>query len=151
MIPTTAEHIEFIAEHMRAADVEEIWASGQFLPLRALRLAVLISEEALTGMADGVPICIFGVGRKSLLDTTGIPWLLGTDAIERHAKGFMQRNRTIIKAWRERYELLENWVDSRNTKSVAWLRWLGFTIQEASPYGAFGLPFHHFEMRRSDV
>ena len=149
MIPATADHIEFIADHMREADVEEVWASAQLQPLEALRLSVMVSEQALTGTADGEPICIFGCGRKSLLDTTGIPWLLGTDKIDRHAKGFMQRNKTIIKEWMERYELLENWVDSRNTKSVAWLRWLGFEIQEASPYGAFGLPFHHFTMRRS--
>ena len=149
MIPTTADHIAFVADHMCEADVAEVWASAQLHPLEALKFSVLVSEQALTGTADGEPFCIFGVVRKSVLDTTGIPWLLGTNAVKRHARGFMQRNKTIIKEWMHRYELLENWVDSRNTKSVAWLRWLGFEIQEASPYGAFGLPFHHFTMRRS--
>ena len=133
---------------MRQADVEEIWAASRMQPLEALRLGVLVSEHALTGMVDDDPVCIFGVSHRSLLDTTGVPWLLGTNAIDKHAKAFMRRNKTIIKEWRARYELLENWVDSRNTKSIAWLRWLGFEIEEASPYGALGLPFHRFTMRR---
>jgi len=30
--------------------------------------------------------------------------------------------------------------------SIAWLRWLGFEVKDAEPYGWLGMPFHRFQM-----
>lgn len=149
MIPTTPEHIAYVAQRMRGADVAEVFASSGMAPEMALEMSVRLSDPCYTGMAGDEPICIFGVAPVSMLSSVGVPWLLGTDAVAKHSRAFLRRNRKMIQGWMERFDLLENYVDVRNTKSIQWLRWCGFTIHDPQPHGAFGLPFHHFEMRRS--
>ena len=39
-----------------------------------------------------------------------------------------------------------NYVDARHTDAIRWLKWLGFTLHPATPYGPFDLPFHKFTM-----
>jgi hypothetical protein len=41
---------------------------------------------------------------------------------------------------------LENVVDARNTKSIRWLRRMGFEVLPAAPLGVEGRPFHLFVM-----
>jgi hypothetical protein len=49
------------------------------------------------------------------------------------------------------FPVLENMVDSRNKKSIRWLKHLGFTFSEAKPHPYSGVPFHDFEMRSGHV
>lgn len=49
------------------------------------------------------------------------------------------------------FALLTNYVDARNAVSIRWLRWLGFEIEPAAPFGIHGLPFHRFSMRVNHV
>ena len=44
------------------------------------------------------------------------------------------------------YRVLTNYADARNTTAIRWLRWLGFNILPAIPFGLDGLPFHPFEL-----
>lgn len=148
MVPTTPEHVAYVAERMRQADVDEVRASANLGPLEALEVSVRVSDPALTGLLDGEPVCIFGVASRSLLSDAGVPWMLGTGGVERHAAGFLRRSRKVVAGWLDRFDTLENFVDSRNTKSIAWLRWLGFTIHPPQPHGPFKVPFHHFTMTR---
>jgi len=147
IVPATIEHIERVAAHMRKSDRDEVFAAGAVTALEALRHSFDCSDESWAGLADGEPICIFGVAPRSMITGTGVPWLLGTPEIEKHALPFLRRSRRVMSEWRSRFELLENHVDARNTKSIQWLRWLGFTIHDAIPYGPFNLPFHPFEKR----
>jgi len=52
-----------------------------------------------------------------------------------------------VRRQSEKFSLLYNYVDARNVKSIKWLRWLGFQLDEPAPYGVRGLPFHRFELR----
>ncbi|WP_455153310.1 hypothetical protein [Bradyrhizobium cenepequi] len=56
-------------------------------------------------------------------------------------------------SWRdqllERYPILRNFVDDRNTVSIRWLRWLGFKLHDPVVIG--GHVFRIFELRSSDV
>jgi RimJ/RimL family protein N-acetyltransferase len=45
---------------------------------------------------------------------------------------------------------LENYVHAENKASVRWLKWLGFTMDEAAPYGPRGENFIHFYKALSD-
>jgi hypothetical protein len=98
-------------------------------------------------MADGRVVCMFGVAPVNLLGDTGVPWLLGSDDIERHAVTFLRGSKRYIAEMSRDYRLLTNYVDARNTLSIRWLKWLRFDILAAEPYGPFGLPFHRFELR----
>lgn len=148
VIPATVEHASALAPSMRAADAAEVWASDLSLPLDALVRSLALSPMAWTGTADGEPFCMFGVASASLLGGHGVPWLLGSDLVVVHQRTFLRRNRGYIRQMQAAFPLLRNYTDARNTVSHRWLRWLGFDIGPAEPYGPFGLPFHPFELRR---
>lgn len=147
-IPAETYHVESIAARCRKADVDELWASAMMTPQEALHSALELCPDAMTGVVDDVPVCMFGVTPWSILGRTGAPWMIGTTDIREHAKSFLRGSKAAIKVMEEPYDTLVNMVDARHLEAVAWLRWLGFTIHEAIPYGPFGLPFHPFEKRR---
>lgn len=140
----TAADAEYIIDHLRSADVEEIRAAyGDNVQDVAIE-SVTLADESYVGAYEGVPFALFGVGSVSFTSNTGTPWLIGTDEITKHSKQVLVVSRAMIKDWMTRYAKLENYVDARNTVSIRWLKWLGFTIDEAQPYGVAGLPFHRF-------
>ncbi|MDA8231570.1 MAG: hypothetical protein M0006_09550 [Magnetospirillum sp.] len=148
VIPATAAHAAAIAPILRAADREEVRAACGLAPEEALRLSLATSPLAWTGMAAGSPVCLFGAASPGLLGGPGRPWLLATDALVRHSAAFLRRNRAYVAAMLDEFGHLANHVDARNSVSVRWLRWLGFTLEPARPFGPYGLPFHPFHMRR---
>lgn len=147
VVPATFKHAEELAENMRWADCEEVWAVGHLYPLQATLLSLEASRDVWTGLADGKIVCMFGVGAAMILSTTGVPWLLTTELVNEHAKPFLRRNKKVVKEMRDKYPLLRNYVDERNTVAVKWLKWLGFEVLPSIPFGIEGLPFHSFEMR----
>lgn len=147
VIPATQAHAIAMCGRMRAADVAEVRASIGVGPDEALRRSLAFSSHAWAGLVDGEVACLFGVGMTSLIGGVGAPWLLGTDLIARHGTAFLRRNRPHVAFMLSLYPKLENWVDARNGLAIEWLRWLGFSIMPAEPYGPFGLPFHRFEMQ----
>ena len=146
VVAATAEHIAPVAARMRQADRDEVWASSLSRPEAALRMSLAASPLAWTGLVDGVPVCMFGAAASTMLASQGCPWLLGTDEVERHAIAFLRRNRAQVGLMLKVFGTLANRVDSRNTQSVRWLEWLGFTIHPAEPFGPLGLPFHRFSL-----
>lgn len=145
--PATPEDLEYVAANMDPADAAEVWATAHKTPIEALTLSAGVSRETWAGRADGRAVCIFGVGTRFALDTVGVPWLLGTPEIRQHKRLFLRASKVWVSDRARQYSVLENWVDSRHTRAVKWLRWLGFTIEDAQPYGPDGVPFHRFHMR----
>lgn len=138
-------------EGIRPEDESELWAAASKTPLQVLLQGLKESHEAWVGLADGVPFCMVGVAPRSILGSTGVPWMVGTVALDRHAKAFLRACRPVLQEMLGRYEHLENWVDARNSRAIRWLWWMGFDVGPTEPYGWMGLPFHHFEMRRAHV
>lgn len=147
IVPATQDHVAQMLPNVRQADRDEVMASSGQRVEEILGRCVRRAEMAWSGMVDDEVACIFGVEGASLLSETGYPWMIGTDLIERHAKPFLRRNRKMVGVMLERYPYLINYVDARNTKAIEWLRWLGFAILPAEPYGYARLPFHPFEMK----
>lgn len=142
------EHIEYIADHARREDVDEIFAVTGLGIKDAFKGVVETSDQAYTYIVDGVPACVFGVSIHSFISGKWNPWMIATEEIE-HDRHFLKNCRQAFKELSRGYVHLENYVDSRNKKAISWLRWLGFTIHDSEPYGVSGLPFHRFEMKRS--
>lgn len=147
VVPAQIEHIAPMLPYIRQADIDELWSANRVTPEDALTIGIKVSTEAWSGLVDGKPVCIFGVAPSSMLGGTGVPWMVGTSEVDKHAKAFLRRNKPYVKQMLTLYNYLVNHVDSRNTRAVSWLRWLGFTICDATPYGFEGVPFHRFEMR----
>lgn len=142
IVPATMAHIAHVAEHMRQADIDELAACGK-TPQAVLSLGLIASEECYAGLIYGEPVCIFGVRLENWKWST--PWLLGTDAIEKNRRIFMRESRLWFTEFAAKYGNLRNWVDVRNEKSIAWLKWLGFEVGDPIPYGPYGMPFRPFK------
>lgn len=147
IVPATLDHAGHVAAFLRAADAAEVFASHGLDAQSACRLSVVQSIEAWAGLADGEPVCLFGVAPVSLVHGEFSPWMLGTFSLHRHAGAFLRRNRAMVSKWRRTYPVMRNQVDARNRASIRWLRWLGFKIGPQHPAGILGLPFHTFTLR----
>lgn len=111
-----------------------------------IRRTVGTSAPGYVAWASDKMICIFGVVPLSIVTGRGMPWLLGTDEMERHPGAVMRISSRYIRGMAATFSHLSNHVDARNTRSVKWLRRLGFTVHEPEPFGPYGAPFHRFEM-----
>lgn len=139
--------IEWVAERMRQADIDEVKAASGRDPLHALRFCVANSTWCVTAKVDWEPVAIFGVATVSEIGGVGSPWMLGTDVIERHQVRALRHNLEWIDRLRSGYHVLRNAVDDRNEMSKRWLKWLGFELGEPINLGYENRPFRIFEMR----
>lgn len=149
IVPARAAHVRSIARRMRQADRDEVWAGSRLKPAQALIKSLRHSSSAWTALIDGRPEVMWGVGDLNVLAQVGMPWLLGTDAVDTHNRRFLR----VSIEWRNqllgRYQVLKNFVDLRNTVSIRWLEWLGFKLGDEVISN--GQAFRLFEMRSSDV
>ena len=106
-----------------------------------------VTDFAVAGYCDGKLIAIFGVRRITAVTKTGAIWMFGTKFLPKNKKVFLKHCRRCVQVMLENYPLVYNYIDERNTMIINWLKWLGFTFEEAKPYGPQGLPFYKFYMK----
>ena len=131
---------------MRKHDVQEVNAATRMGVRNAVETSVNLSTYAKTGLVNDELVCMWGVCPISLISSSGSPWMLGTDLIEKKQRIFLRRSKPWLEDIKKDYKTLENHVDERNTLSVRWLKWLGFEMKKAEPYGVNGELFHKFTM-----
>lgn len=144
----TALHAADLAPRMREADTMEVWATWHATPASALETSLSLSSHAWAGLVNGSVVCMWGVAPTSLMAGEGVAWLLGSDLIDQYRRAFVKAHARSLPAVLECYSHVFNHVDARYTKSVEWLRWLGFEIQPPQPFGFQGLPFHRVDYWR---
>jgi hypothetical protein len=151
IVTAQLEHIPLIAARVRPADREEIWAAACQSPEACLENSFRISHLAWTGLIDGVPVCMFGVVQASLLENKGRPWMIGTDLLDRHQVVFLRRCLKCVDTMQMVFHQLENWVDTRNTRTIRWLKWLGFEFDPPQPMGPYQVPFMRFSKDLKEI
>lgn len=146
-------YIEYLALHLRAADVAEIKAaSGDDVQVEnILHEANRISETCDVGISHrtGLPTLIRGIAR--LDDSTGVIWMVATDELTEYPRYVLVEGRRFVEHHLANYDVLYNYADVRNTASLNWLERIGFTFDPPAPFGPAGLPFQRFERRRDGV
>lgn len=142
LIPSTREHCIAIARSMRQHDIDEIYAARRMTPYAALYEGFIASNLCLTGLdKQGRLLGMFGVTQDYENVRYHVPWLLASDKIEKQWIAFLRTSKLLLPRLLQTYGRLRNYIDARNTKSIAWLKYLGFDMEEPKPYGALGLPF----------
>lgn len=150
ILPATVEHAAAMAPLVRPEDRQELWASVMQRPLNAMLSGVKYSEEAATGFVDGEPVAMWGVVRESFIGNIGVPWMVATELLDKHARTFIRHCRGPVLEMMGKFDTLQNYVDARNKRAIQWLQWVGFNVEdEAAPFGMLGLPFHKFTMNGS--
>ena len=138
--------VAVLVRNMREHDIQEVNAATHMGLRNAVQTSVIMSTYSKTGLVNDELVCMWGVCPISLLSGSGSPWMLGTDLITEKQRIFLRRSKPWLADIRKDYRYLENFVDARNTMSIKWLKWLGFEMDEAEPYGIHGEPFHKFTM-----
>jgi hypothetical protein len=144
VVPATMQHARAI--RLRAGDLREIHALGETQE-SAFTKVLGASLWAETYMVDGEPAVIRGVIPLSLLSKTANAWLMSGEPIEAHRKSFMALTREGVERLRKEWSVLVSFVDADYTRSIAWLKWLGFALEEAQPLGPKGALFHKATLR----
>lgn len=143
--PARLTHVGPIASRMRDADRIETAAFGHS-PRQALR-AGLIAGPAWTVLVDGAPEAMFGLVVTSAIEGRGTPWMLGTDAIYRHAREMIRLAPLVMAHAFDSCRRLDNLVSAENARAIRLLwRW-GFTVEERE-LTIGGAVFHPFWMER---
>lgn len=151
IVPAEASHVQAMAGRFRQADVDELWASSHSTPEECCLGGMAVSPLCWTAFFDGIPVAMFGVAPAVLLGGYGLPWMVGTVELDRHAYTIMRHCRGPLGRMLGAFGHLVNFVDARNTKAIRWLKRLGFQFGPAQPHGVEGLPFYRFVMRSSHV
>lgn len=133
----------------RALDAQEINEMSELSMGEVISESVKNSTLSASAYVDGELNAILGVcpASNSILNTVGVPWMIGTDAVTKNRKVFCVEYDRIIKQMMSEFSLLVNYVDSRNLPAIRFLKKAGFTLEEAEPFGLNGVPFHRFYKR----
>lgn len=99
-------------------------------------------------VCDERPICIFGIVPENLIGSKAVIWMLGTDEMEKIKIRFVKNSRKMIDMLLDRYEYLHNYVDCRNHKTIAWLKFLGAELKSPVSYGVDSDLFRYFSFTR---
>ena len=138
----SVDHILDVAENLREADVLEVSLSHNINGREAV-IESWAYSDIVRGMAtdDGVPCGLCGVVGQRI-------WMLGTERLTENRKARWQlcvEGRKWVDSCLEELKApLFNQVYSKNTESIRWLKYLGFTVERPRPIGLSGALFCDF-------
>jgi len=144
--PAADGDVDLFAGVLRGVDLREIAATSLAPPAGAIARCLAASDRTWVGLLDGEPMFISGISRANFMSARRAPWLLGTPLIDTNPRPFLRYTRAAMPGLLAAHPWMENHIDARSTRTIAWLRWLGFVIHDAKPYGALGRPFHRFSI-----
>ena len=150
--PCEADALELRLK-LRHADLLEVQAASGPRVSETIEKAIEASPSVYTvrAKATGDLLCIFGCVPLDLMQTTGTPWMLGTDLLRRHARSLVRVTRVYFDDMLAHYSLLMNFVDARNAQSIRLIRGVGCEVGNPVPYGVSGKPFRPFWRERDHV
>jgi len=125
IVPSVAEDVLELKDNLRAEDISECQACGH-TPEIALSEGFRYSDECYSAKVKGKTEAMFGVSSHNQPDGFGVVWYLGSDESFKHPIMLVKEGRNQVRKWLEKFDILYNIVDKRNTKHVAWLKHIGF-------------------------
>ncbi|MFG1395868.1 hypothetical protein [Roseixanthobacter pseudopolyaromaticivorans] len=146
-VPATVQHARDLCPLLRKADRAEVLALTGAPP--ELILPACVGGDAWAMFTDTHELAgLCGVDHVVNFPGIGIVWMLGSDLIAKHQRDFLAHAKLWVEDQHQRYPLLTNMVDARNTRHIRWLEWMGFTmLRRVERWGAASLPFIEFERR----
>ncbi len=120
---------DVLSMDLRASDVLECALAGQTAQ-EAIQHALKYSEYMDIGIniETGKPEFIYGVASDHEDATIGIPWLLATDDFKITKTWLKRCKYEVFPEMVSEYPILRNYTLSKNTDTIRWLTWLGFSF-----------------------
>ena len=147
-----AEDIVELLADIRPSDQEEIELATGMSAKEVMHRSLEGGSEVGALRYEGKLMAIEGLGfwgNEPGIGRVGVPWLIGTGEIDRHARAFLRHSKTQVQVFLAQYDALYNLAWEGNMRSIVWLVWLGFTMDPAIPHGPKGALFHPFHMGAS--
>jgi len=139
----THDDVIAIMPRLREADLLELELAAGPDVEATLRRAVETPGENLAGELDGEVVVLGGCA--SFSEGVGVPWMVGTDALTRDLRTFIQLGEVMLARYEKQYTLLTNFVHAENAVHIRWLRHIGFSFGETIPdFGVGKAPFIQF-------
>lgn len=130
IISSTLDDVLDLQSHLRVADIRELEALGS-TPSKSLLKGFIYSSECFTVYEGNKVIGIFGYGSWNLPKGFGTIWFLGSEECRNHPITFVKEGIKYVKRALEKYQILINCVDSRNTESIKWLQAIGMSLSSS--------------------
>jgi hypothetical protein len=146
ILRATRAHAEYVAGNIYNADRYELEATG-LSAYAGVMVSFEESSHVWAAVSEEGVICIWGVCRSTSLLGGVNPWLITSTLIDKYAKHFLRGARAVLRDMVGECGYLETFVDSRHTRALRFLEWLGFNMSEGLLVGAHGVPFHRFSLR----
>ena len=135
--PITQEIIAAFVPLMDDGDRAELGHDPEQLVAHVWRGSV----HSFAGIVDGQPAFIGGVNGR------GCVWMISTPMVARAKKFYLRATRDQAAKMQALFPTIWTWVDSRYTRSLRWLDWLGFDIADGAAVPGTGRIIHRVERR----
>jgi hypothetical protein len=146
VLPVLLAEVDAIAAIARQADIDEFAALGLTIQ-QGMIDGINGSRKVSKFVVGGRVVAVFGDADCAEMPGVGVPWMISTVHINRHAKAFLQASKLEVADMMTRHAALLNFVDVRNTLAARWLKWVGFQFHEATVYGKRGELFYPFTLQ----
>lgn len=143
-----------LAALMRAEDRAEIALLHGLGPREGAKLSLSVSEVAFAARIGGELACCFGAVRDSLLDGSGVAWMLCTDLPRREPRAFAANCREGFRLLSDALPDVTTWtnrVHVGNAAAMRWLGWAGAWFSHDETAGQIGGRFKAFSIDAQDA
>lgn len=121
------EDCQLLIDDLRPDDFNEVTTMTREHPLKPVVRGFRNSKMCRSVIKDGNFIAMYGVCPTES-HMVGSPFLLGTNRFLEIALPFARQCKSRVKEMQDLYPILWNFIDSRNTVHLRWLKWCGFKI-----------------------
>ncbi len=130
IVESNLDDATYLQDNLRPQDIRECMIHG-VTPNRALNLPLVDKAcKTFTAIVDDIPICMFGTMQNYENKKLASIWLLGSKGIEKNYFSFLKASIELIELLQQDFEVLENVVPIDHSKTISWLKWLGFIFHK---------------------
>lgn len=144
------EDVDVLVREVRIEDADEIRLMGQSTVEDAIRMSAKHSNVVFAAKIDGELLCLFGVHQTS--DSGATIWEIGTKAIRKHAKAFLQATPHMLALCLEVAKGVDTFTNYLPDSYSTYRKWLerhaGATFDEQAHPSQTGAIFRRFVIRR---
>ena len=127
IIESVLDDVYELAPHLRQDDINEVQALG-FKPEQSLLQGFIYSDTCYSAKYQGKTIGMFGATNYNLPDKWGSVWFLGSDETMKFPVAFIKEGKKLLKQAFQKYDIMVNAVDSRNTSHIRYIEHIGLII-----------------------
>lgn len=127
IVESVVNDVYDLAPRLRQDDINEIQALG-YKPEQSLLQGLIYSDICYSAIYKGKVIGMFGTTNYNLPDKWGSIWFLGSDETTEVPIAFVKEGKKLLKKAFQKYDILINAVDSRNTSHIKYIEHIGLTI-----------------------